>query len=85
MNSLLTLAASQNITLTRALTVQILNCLAYIQRQKNYEKGSARHSECEKAIAKIWKKLENVDGAQFLVFDLKYKGGIDWATELSNI
>jgi len=85
MNALTTLATNQNIKLTRALTVQVLNCLAYIQRQKGYERGSARHFECENAIRKIWAKLEMVNGAQFLVFDLKYECGIDWATELSNI
>ena len=85
MKSLLILAAQQNVSLTRALTVQILNCLAYIQRQGNYERGSKRYFECEDASRKIWKKLESVDGAQFLIFALKGKAGIDWATELSNI
>ncbi len=82
MNSLLTLAASQNVELTRALTVQILNCLAYMQRRQSYEKGSARYIECEDAAIKILNKLGQL---RFLVWDLQYETKIDWATELSNI
>ena len=82
MNSLLTLAASQNVTLTRATTVQILNCLAYMQRRQGYEKGSARYLECEDAAMKILKKLGEL---RFLIWDLQYETEIDWVSELSNI